>query len=138
MTKLKSVKNLISLIKNCFYWSHFFKNSVIVGDTVCIVTSCNSGWLNNVQFHFGNFFVDTLNKLKHEINQFFFFVFLKMIFRDQETKIKLFLVMWYPTQDLEFICSSCEEPLEHIWQQDFNISLLDAERYSAWVNWSFD
>ena len=95
----------------------------------------HSALVNDSQFHLRDLLVNALYEFKNEIDKLLLLVLLQVVLGDQERKVVLFWVCALFPEDLEAICSQCEEPLKHVRQEYLHhLVLLDRERYSARVH----
>lgn len=92
----------------------------------------------DAQSHLADFFVDALHKLKDEVDQLLLLEPQEVLVRDQEREVEV-LVGASLSQDLELVGSQRHKSLQHVREQVLNfVQLLDANRYSHRVDWSFD
>ena len=99
---------------------------------------CEASRVDHVELELVDFLVDSRDKLKHEVDEFFLFVDEQVLSRDQEREV----VAWVRrllAENLEAIGTERHKPIEHPCEQVFDLhALLDHDGDANGVDTAFD
>ena len=109
-----NTKNALNFKFLIFLFCEQFYISLIVGQAICVISCGHSALVDDGELHLRDLLVDTLDKLEDEVNQLLLFVLLEVVLGYEEREVVLCWVCALSPEDLELICSKCEESLEHV------------------------